>query len=612
MNVQLARKCFSQSFILACPGVLFGTCLTATVGKYILPYSWEWPIAMVFGAILSATDPVAVVALFKSLGVSPRLTMLISGESLLNDGTAIVLFQLFLKISLGATPTWRDVLIFVAHMTVTAVVIGFLVGSMANYMIGQCCGKHYHSDSMIQAVITICAAYFAFFLAENEFSTSGVLATVTAGVVVANSAWPCIVSRETIHTVWETIEFVGNTLVFFVAGLIFGDICLSRSGVIQLMDYAYLLVLYFVVTGIRMLMVAIMLVPLNKAGRPIKLREAVVIVWSGLRGAVGLAMAIIVDQEPDIDLVMGSRIMFHVGGIAALTTLINASTTSKLLSMLGVVKTHKLQKKTIDDMEVSMSNNVRALFNSHLQSRVEDDVRFSGADPDLVSAWVPLLQVNPERHEEAKEWTAKEEAQRFTLYRQIFLNVVQKEYWDAIHDGILPRRSGVTQVLLDSTNEARDSANLCLSDWNVVERIFGEKPSTNVIQRIFLHLRMPFLRRGAPDNSHICQSMLSFIQAHTRAQEQVPLYFGKGDPLVAHIQQQVNSESEHQCHMARQHLAELPPEAIVYAKSQMLAQRILDMQKDEVEMWKQKGVLTENEATHLADRVNAHLRQLSQ
>merc|ERR1719158_350415 len=116
MNVQLARKCFSQALILACPGVLFGTCVTAAVGKYVLPYGWDWPISMVFGAILSATDPVAVVALFKSLGVSPRLTMLISGESLLNDGTAMVVFQLFHKISLGAEFSGPDLAKFLGEM----------------------------------------------------------------------------------------------------------------------------------------------------------------------------------------------------------------------------------------------------------------------------------------------------------------------------------------------------------------------------------------------------------------------------------------------------------------------------------------------------------------
>merc|ERR1719158_2048906 len=125
MNVQLARKCFSQALILACPGVLFGTCVTAAVGKYVLPYGWDWPISMVFGAILSATDPVAVVALFKSLGVSPRLTMLISGESLVNDGTAMVVFSLFLKITLGAQVTTGGICVFFAHMTITAVLLGF-------------------------------------------------------------------------------------------------------------------------------------------------------------------------------------------------------------------------------------------------------------------------------------------------------------------------------------------------------------------------------------------------------------------------------------------------------------------------------------------------------
>merc|ERR1719265_3097699 len=103
LNIQLVRNCFAQILILACPGVIMGTVLTAAFGKFVLPYNWDWPLCFVFGSMLSATDPVAVVALFNTLGVSPRLTMLISGESLLNDGTAMVIFSLMLKVQLGAT-----------------------------------------------------------------------------------------------------------------------------------------------------------------------------------------------------------------------------------------------------------------------------------------------------------------------------------------------------------------------------------------------------------------------------------------------------------------------------------------------------------------------------
>merc|ERR1719236_392026 len=109
LQVELAKKCLGQILILACPGVIIGTVMIGAVGKYVMPYGWDWPICMVLGSILSATDPVAVVALFNTLGVSPRLIMLISGESLLNDGTAMVLFILFMKISEGATVTLPDV-----------------------------------------------------------------------------------------------------------------------------------------------------------------------------------------------------------------------------------------------------------------------------------------------------------------------------------------------------------------------------------------------------------------------------------------------------------------------------------------------------------------------
>ncbi|CAK9032222.1 unnamed protein product [Durusdinium trenchii] len=76
LNVRLVQKCFAQVFLLACPGVLLGTTLVATVARFLLPYDWSWAVSLTFGAVLSATDPVAVVALFSTLGVSPKLTML--------------------------------------------------------------------------------------------------------------------------------------------------------------------------------------------------------------------------------------------------------------------------------------------------------------------------------------------------------------------------------------------------------------------------------------------------------------------------------------------------------------------------------------------------------
>merc|ERR1719174_3334455 len=113
---------------------------------------------------------------------------------------------------------------------------------------------------MIQVIITLACGYLSFFIAENEFSSSGVIATVSAGLAVAHSAWPLFVSRETVHTCWEAIEFVGNTVIFFLAGLIFmGTVFDRHFGVV---DFSWLMVLYLGMVLIRAFVLALLWVPL--------------------------------------------------------------------------------------------------------------------------------------------------------------------------------------------------------------------------------------------------------------------------------------------------------------------------------------------------------------
>lgn len=91
----LIRRCVAQCCVLAGPGVVLGALLNALFAKFVLPYNWDWNLALSYGAVQAATDPVAVVALLNELGAPPSLTMIISGESLLNDGTAIVVWSFF-------------------------------------------------------------------------------------------------------------------------------------------------------------------------------------------------------------------------------------------------------------------------------------------------------------------------------------------------------------------------------------------------------------------------------------------------------------------------------------------------------------------------------------
>ena len=108
---------FWQCFLLAVPGVVLSTALTAVFSLFVLP-AWDWKLCFIFGSIVSATDPVAVVAILKSAGASPKLTTLIIGESLMNDGTAMIFFSLFFGMVEGKTYSGQEIVWFFFKMAI--------------------------------------------------------------------------------------------------------------------------------------------------------------------------------------------------------------------------------------------------------------------------------------------------------------------------------------------------------------------------------------------------------------------------------------------------------------------------------------------------------------
>lgn len=173
LDTHIFFKCLTQCLLLAGPGVLFGTFVTGACAKYILPYGWGWELSLIFGSILSATDPVAVVALLKSLGASPTLTMQITGESLLNDGTAIVVFNLFFNMYHDATKTEyetytaTEIIIYFFRLALGGVAVGIAFGLVTVWFIQRASHKTKPEDSTTQLLLTLCCAYLSFYVGEE-------------------------------------------------------------------------------------------------------------------------------------------------------------------------------------------------------------------------------------------------------------------------------------------------------------------------------------------------------------------------------------------------------------------------------------------------------------
>ena len=247
--------------------------------------------ALVFGALISATDLVAVVAIFRDLGVPERLLTLVEGESMLNDGVAIVLFNVLLAAALA------------------------LPGL----------------DRLPAAALSVAVAYGGFVLAEGVLGFSGVTATVTSGLVLGGLA-PSRASaevRQLWDELWESLDYVANALLFLLIGLAIDPRLLwDNLGAVALAVVVVLLARAAAVLPIVSALQRLARIP------PVGWRNESVLIWGGLRGGVALALALSLPES----LAVRETFIAMTGGVVLATLLLNATTISWLVHRLGLDK----------------------------------------------------------------------------------------------------------------------------------------------------------------------------------------------------------------------------------------------------------------------------------
>lgn len=292
--------------------------------------------ALLFGALISATDPVAVIALFKELGVPKRLSTLVDGESLFNDATAIVVFHILLGIVGAGTAFSSSIAIDGLGQFLVVffggLLVGLVIGGAMLWIIAL-----EQKDHMVQAALTSVLAYLAFIVAEHFFHVSGVMAVVAAGVF---GAWAAVrvfdeSMRAYVTEFWEYLAFVANSLIFLLMGMteyhLFEDLDRYREA-------AGYILLGFVLTIVARLVVVYGLVPISNRlapGARIEREDKAVIFWGGLRGAIPLALALGLPADFEhriliIDLTLG---------VVLMSLLIQGTTVSTLLRKLKIVDT---------------------------------------------------------------------------------------------------------------------------------------------------------------------------------------------------------------------------------------------------------------------------------
>jgi len=312
---------------LAVPGVVAATALTALILTPVasglhFAEGFNWRYALVFGALISATDPIAVVAIFKNLNAPKRLSVLLDGESLLNDGTAIVFFTLSLALATGTRVTAAGL----SLDFITIVGGGLLIGAAIGFVVSQLI--HRVDEPMIEITLTTIAAYGSFVAAE-QLHFSGVIATVAAGMLCGNYAARTGMSASTrvaAETFWEYIVFALNSIVFLLIGF---EVNLHSL----LLSWKAILVAYAVVTLGRGVVIFAVTGLLRATRERIPASWSAVLTWGGLRG--GLPMVLVLSLPADFP--YRELLVSMTFGVVILSILIHGLTISPLLRWLGIV-----------------------------------------------------------------------------------------------------------------------------------------------------------------------------------------------------------------------------------------------------------------------------------
>ncbi len=277
------RRDLPVTLTLAFPGVVLSAAVVA-VGMHFA-VGWGWIDAALFGVLIAATDPVSVIAAFKELRVGRRLSMLVESESLLNDGAAAVGFGLVAAFAAGGAVTPLAILGSMLWTVLGGVMAGLLVAGLLLLLAWRT------EDHLVEITLTTIAAYGSFLLAEH-FQMSGVLASLTAGLLVGNFGQRALSrsGRSHILSFWEYAAFLANSIVFILIGG--HEAHQSIRPVAREAAVAVMLVL----AG-RVLAVYALCALFKGTTLGVDRRYQHVLVWGGLRGALALALALALPQE---------------------------------------------------------------------------------------------------------------------------------------------------------------------------------------------------------------------------------------------------------------------------------------------------------------------------
>ena len=432
INLGQLRQNLTPILILANVGTLAATLVTG----YVLHWTIGLPIltALLFGAAISATDPISVLSIFKDMAVTKRLALLVEAESLLNDGTAAVLFQIFV----AAVLTHEVRIVAGVGQFLLAVIGGGAVGFGLSYLVSAITSRI--DDPQIEITLTTILAYGSYLIASH-LHLSGVIATVVAGITVGNKTAKTGMSARTrlaLWSFWEYAAFIINSIVFLLIGI--------EVRVADIIRYwpEILLAVAAVLLG-RMVCVYGTIPIANRFAEKISLRWQHVLVWGGLHGSLSLALVLSLERSfPD-----RARILLLTFGVVAFSIIGQGLTIKPLVRILRIAPPAEDEYAVARVEQIAISD-ARAELEDLLKANAVSRIVYEVLRRDLEDR---LHKVDTVLSDMFSKDSARKEAEMVTA-RMRLLAAERSSIEQAVHDGLITAESAAK--IMDSTNRELD------------------------------------------------------------------------------------------------------------------------------------------------------------
>lgn len=373
LHLETLKTCVKPVALLATLGVLLSALIVGMLLHAITGFDFK--LALLFGAMISATDPISVLSLFKRLRVNKRLHTILEGESLLNDGTAVALFRVLLaSILLGGDLSWSKIGIDFVVITCGGMIVGAAIGAIASKL------TEFFDDHLLETTLTVLVAYGSYILAE-QLRVSSVISVLVAGFVMGNFGSRRSMSATTrlaVDSFWEYAAFIAESLVFLLIGM-------------QIKFPLVVKYLPFIGAGIVAILLARIvivyaLIPFASEKKlPIPFTWRHLLFWGGLRGSLCMAMALSLPSNfPEREMLVVTTF-----GVALFTLLVSGLSMEPLVKVLKVSgnrvpKATELLNKIVK-LQVDKKNLRKAVKTSQL-SKKEYRTKEKEIDAKLVEA----------------------------------------------------------------------------------------------------------------------------------------------------------------------------------------------------------------------------------